>query len=232
MFSVIIPTLNEASLIEETLESVPPDEEPVEVIVADGGSVDATRERASPRARVVTAPRSRALQMNAGARVASGEVFVFLHADTRLPRNGFRLIRSALKDPGMESGTFRLQFDAQTPMLRFYAFCTRFPLPQICFGDRALFVRRSVFEEVGGFPRIPIFEDLQMVRLLHQRGRFRFLTAPVTTAARRFEQNGPILQQLRNGYLWLGFMLGADPHKAARLYPYKMAQSPAQDRST
>ena len=99
-----------------------------------------------------------------------------------------------LTDPSAEAGTFRLSFDSTTPLLRFYSFCTRFPFPRICFGDRGLFVRRAVFEALGGFTKISIFEDPEMVRLLYQRGGFCFLSQTVTTAARRFESVGPLRQ--------------------------------------
>ncbi len=194
----------------------------MEVIVADGGSADATRRLAASFAKVVESPRGRALQMNAGAAVASGDVYVFLHADTLLPPTAFSSIRSVLVDPRIESGAFRLRFDDESPILRFYSFCTHLPLPQICFGDRAMFVRRTVFEEVGGFPEIPIFEDLEMVRLLHRRGGFHFLKQPVNTSARRFRRVGPIRQQLRNTYLWCHFMLGTDPQRVARRYSYEV----------
>ncbi len=221
MFSVVLPALNEAACIVQTLRSIPPDEAPVEVIVADGGSIDATRQLAAPFARVVEAPRGRAVQMNAGAALAHGDVLVFLHADTHLAKTAFSRIRAVLDDPRAESGAFRLGFDEETLLLRFYSLCTRLPLPQICFGDRALFVRRTAFEDIGGYPEIPMFEDLEMVRTLHRRGGFRFLPEYATTSARRFLRNGPIRQQLRNTYLWCHFMLGTDPCKVARHYPYE-----------
>ena len=93
-------------------------------------------------------------------------------------------------------------------------------MPSICFGDRGLFVRRAVFEALGGFPDVPIFEDLEMVRLLHQRGGFRFLPQALTTAARRFETVGPLRQQLLNTYLWTRYQLGANPERIAHLYSY------------
>jgi len=185
--------------------------------------VDATRRLAATFARVVQSPRGRALQMNAGAAAASGDILVFLHADTRLPQDAFSSVRSALKEPGAESGTFRLRFDEESPILRLYGFATHLPLPQICFGDRALFVRRTVFEEIGGFPEIPIFEDLEMARLLHRRGGFHFLLQHATTSARRFLHVGPIRQQLRNTYLWCHFMLRTDPLSVARHYSYEIS---------
>ena len=218
--SVIIPALNEATRIERTLTSVTEQPEPWETIVVDGGSTDETVARAAQVATVLTAPPGRAHQMNRGWKASDGEVLLFLHADTLLAPDAFDLIRAALADASVEAGAFRLRFDVETPLLRFYSFCTRFPMPRICFGDRGLFVRRAVFETLGGFPEVSIFEDLEMVRLLHRRGGFRFLSQAVTTAARRFETVGPLRQQLLNTYLWTRYQLGTDPERIAHLYSY------------
>ena len=218
--SVVIPALNEAARIERTLEALVAQPGPWEVIVVDGGSTDETMARAAAYATVLTSSPGRARQMNHGAKDADGAVLLFLHADTLLPADAFDLIRATLSDPSAEAGAFRLRFDVATPLLRFYSFCTRLPLPRLCFGDRGLFVRRVVFEALGGFPKVPIFEDLELVRLLHQRGGFRFLSRAVTTAARRFESVGPLRQQALNSYLWVRYQLGTDPERIAHLYSY------------
>ena len=218
--SVVIPALNEASRIEGTLAAVTALSGPKEVLVVDVGSVDETVARAARAARVLCSAPGRAAQMNTGAEAATGDALFFLHADTIPPPGNLDAIRSALADPSVEAGAFRLAFDKWTPLLRFYSFCTRFHRPSLCFGDRGLFVRRSVFETLGGFAPIPIFEDLELVRRLHRRGGFRFLPGYVVTAARRFERNGPLRQQMRNLYLWLHFMRGSDPERLAHLYRY------------
>ena len=222
--SVVIPTLNEAARIESTLEALATQPGPREVIVVDGGSTDDTMARAAAYATVLTSSPGRARQMNHGAQDADGPVLLFLHADTQLPPDAFDFIRAALTDPSAEAGAFRLRFDVATPLLRFYSFCTRFPLPRLCFGDRGLFVRRRVFETLGGYPEVSIFEDLEMVRLLHKRGGFRFLPQAVTTAARRFESVGPLRQQAFNLYLWTRYQLGTDPERIAHLYSYDRPQ--------
>lgn len=221
LVSVIIPTLNEAAGIERTLESVAAQQADHEVVVADGGSSDDTVRIARPFARVVTSARGRARQMNAGAAEAQGDVLLFLHADTLLPPHALAHVRRALGDPPHEGGAFRLRFDAPTPLLHFYSFCTRFPIPKICFGDRAIFVRSRVFDDVGGYPDIPLFEDLELVRKLHERGGFVFLDTPVTTSARRFLRVGPLRQQLQNTYLWLHYVRGTDPRTLVERYPYE-----------
>ncbi len=222
--SVIIPALNEATQLPRTLQSVVTQDHACEIIVVDGGSTDGTRAVASDAARLLEAPRGRARQMNAGARVATGEAFLFLHADTRLPPDAFAQIRQTLQTPGTEAGAFRLAFDRSSPLLDFYAWCTRWPLPQLCFGDRGLFVTRAAFEAVGGFPDQPMFEDLDLVRALHRRGGFRFLNAAVTTSARRFSTMGTLRQQLLNAFLWTRYMAGADPQALARYYRYNGQQ--------
>ncbi|MFB6272286.1 MAG: TIGR04283 family arsenosugar biosynthesis glycosyltransferase [Salinibacter sp.] len=217
--SVIIPTLNEASTIDRTLRRVHQQAEPFEIIVVDGGSEDETQALArSKGATVRQAPQGRATQMNRGAEDATGSIFLFLHADTLLPPHGLSTIRSALDDPDTASGTFRLRFDNPTPLLRFYAWCTRWPWTRLCFGDRAQFAKRSAFEAVNGFPEWPIFEDLEFAARLDDHGGFRFLDSAVTTSARRFRRHGPLQQQLRNLYLWSHYMWGADPKRVAHLY--------------
>ncbi|NBC00101.1 MAG: glycosyltransferase [Bacteroidetes bacterium] len=218
--SVIIPTLNEAAQLPRTLQSVVRQDHACEVIVVDGGSTDGTRAVASEAARLLEAPRGRAQQMNAGARAATGAALLFLHADTRLPPRAFAQIRQTLQTPGTEAGAFRLTFDRSSPLLDFYAWCTRWPLPQICFGDRGLFMTRAAFEAVGGFPDQPMFEDLALVCALHRRGGFRFLDMAVTTSARRFSAMGTFKQQLLNAFLWTRYMTGADPQALTRYYRY------------
>ena len=219
LISVIIPALNEENFIEATIRSVDSQDEPHEIIVVDGGSSDRTTEIASGLAKVIHAPAGRARQMNAGAREARGDVLLFLHADTRVPPEALGLVRRAVARS--EGGVFRLRFDPSTPLLRIYGVFTCIPTSLIAFGDRTLFVRREVFFELGGFPEIPVFEDLELARLLHRRGRFTFLHEYVVTSSRRFRRHGPLRQQLLNSFLWLHFVVGANPERIAHLYPYR-----------
>ena len=228
LLSIVVPTLNEEAVLGPTLDALDGQAPPFEVLVVDGHSTDDTRERArAAGATVLRAPRGRGTQLNRGAEAAEGDVYLFLHADTLLPPNALARIRDTLASPTATAGTFRLQFDDTTPLLRFYAWCTHWPWIRLCFGDRGLFVTRSAFEAVGGYPDWPIFEDLELAARLHENGGFRFLDTAVTTSARRFQRNGVLTQQLRNAYLWLHYVCGADPERVAHLYRYHEAAAPS-----
>ena len=157
--------------------------------------------------------------MNAGAGIATGDILLFLHADTRLSPNALTIVRNKLSSPSVESGIFSLQFDQSGFWPALYVLCSRVPWHHICFGDRGLFVKRTVFQAIEGYPDIPVFEDLHLVRRLHARGRFKYLRTPVTTAWRRFAHTGPIRQQLKNIRLWIHYMAGTPPNQMCHLYP-------------
>jgi len=228
--SIVIPTLNEEGVVGDTIRHLRRQPSPLELVVVDADSSDATREEArTAGASVLTAPAGRGTQLNRGAEAAEGDLLLFLHADTVLPPNGLSLIRRALSRPSMVAGTFQLQFDAQSPLLQLYAWCTKWPWIRLCFGDRGLFTTRSAFESVGGYPEWPLFEDLELAHRLYEYGGFRFLDAAVTTSARRFRRNGVLRQQLRNFYLWLHYVTGADPERVAHLYRYP---DPSTDRTS
>lgn len=231
LVSVVVPTLNEAGGVAEALASVRRQPGPWEVVVADGGSTDGTADavsRALPDAKVVTGAQGRALQMNAGAALATGDVLLFLHADTRLPDGAFDDVRHALADAAAAGGCFRTAFDlhdgaddfgpAGRAFMRLWESRLWMRWHRLAFGDRALFVRSEVFDAVGGFPEQPLFEDLDLVRSVRQHGRFVFLDAEVTTSARRFRRHGAVRQQLRNVGLWLGWNLGVAPARLKRFY--------------
>jgi len=221
LVSIVIPALNEARCISDTLIALQEQTGPFEIIVVDGGSEDDTPLISSKYATVITSERGRANQMNAGAEAAKGEILLFLHADTRIPENALERIRESVSQRNYEAGIFRLRFDRETCLLRLYSFCTRYKQPRFCFGDRAMFVKKDVFKRVNGFSSIPIFEDLDLSIRLHRRGRFLFRPEYVTTAARRFEEKGPLRQQLLNTFLWLRYTFGTSPTKLAKYYKYK-----------
>lgn len=216
--SVIIPALNEENNILRTLLSIKKQQGDFEIIVVDGGSTDQTAEIARPHASVISSERGRAVQMNAGARLASGEILLFLHADSILHCDAFDHLSRVLKDPEIIGGTFTLRFDSDKLLLRFYTFFTRFKFRYFHYGDQGIFVRRSTFEQFGGFKEIPIMEDIDFIRRMHKRGRVALIRLPVTTSARRFLKRGLLRQQLLNTILVSLYVLGVKPETLSRWY--------------
>lgn len=219
--SIIVPALNEAGTIAETLALLQPlRRRAVELIVVDGGSTDRTAQVAGPLAsRVVRSPKGRAVQMNTGARTATGEILLFLHADTILPAGADRRVAEAI-EAGAVWGRFDVRLSGRHPLLRVVeTFMNgRSRLTGIATGDQALFVRRDGFERVGGFPEIPLMEDLALSKALKRLGRPACLWARVTTSSRRWEEHGILRTILLMWWLRLRYFLGADPAQLARIY--------------
>ncbi len=215
--SVIIPALNEAAGIVAALEALAPlRASGHEVIVADGGSGDDTRELAAALAdRVVAAPRGRARQMNAGAAAASGDALLFLHADTRLPAGADELILHALeKNPW---GRFDVAIEGCSALLPVIAFFMnrRSRLTGIATGDQAIFVRRDAFP---GFPEIALMEDVAFSKAMKRRAPPACLRDKVSTSGRRWERNGVVRTVILMWRLRLAYFLGASPDELARQY--------------
>ena len=220
LISIIIPTLNEASSLRSTLESVM-NQTDCEYIVSDGGSDDRTIDVAGQLpVTLITSPRGRAVQMNAGARQARGEILLFLHADTRLTPSSLEAVRKTLQDPAVVGGAFQLRIDSDRPLVKFIERIAnlRSRYLHLPYGDQALFVRRSTFESIGGFTPWPLMEDVDFVRRLRQRGRVHLLPETATTSARRWEREGVAWTTLRNGLLLSGFCLGLSPGWLAKWY--------------
>lgn len=206
--SVIIPALNEQEAIGSTLADLRENHEPDEVIVADGGSTDRTREISSALARVLETPRGRARQLNAGARAAQGDIFLFLHADTRLPAGGVEKVRGLIASREAEAGRFRMRFDRDDFFLRLYASYTRFHF--FSYGDQAFFVKREIFEKMGGFSESAPFEDIEFYKRLLRITPPYIIKNPVTTSARRFLKVGKFRQKWINLVLVTLYYLGMD----------------------
>jgi rSAM/selenodomain-associated transferase 2 len=210
--TVVIPTLNEASHIEQCLASVQTTLPKAEIIVVDGGSSDDTVELASKwGVTVLSARRGRGTQCNIGGQRASGDLIVFLHADTTLPDNASTVITTGFRDGGTRVATFRMKFDDDHILLRIYSFFTRFDSAWFKFGDQAIIIRRELFSEIGGFPDWPLLEDVELLRRLRISTRIRILPASVTTSARRLRKDGLLRRQLRNGMILARFMCGTSP---------------------
>lgn len=219
--SVLVLALNEEGQVADAVFSA--SAPGVEVVVVDGGSTDATRERAvAAGARVIDSggEAGRAKQMAAGVRNSRGEVILFLHADTRLPSGFDTAIESVLTDHSTVGGAFGFRFDQRGAALRFVEFGVRvrvalFGMP---YGDQALFVRRSVLDEIGGVPQAPIMEDLDLVRAMGRCGRVAQIALPVVTSARRYVSLGVFRTMFRNWLVAAGWVLGIDRGRLASWY--------------
>jgi rSAM/selenodomain-associated transferase 2 len=216
--SVIIPALNESENILATLLSVKKQQGDFEIIVVDGGSIDGTAVSARAHAQVISSARGRAIQMNTGARLAKGDALLFLHADSSLHPHALSALRQTLAVSEIVGGTFTLKFDSNKFLLRLYAFFTRFKFRYFHFGDQGIFVRRSTFEQLGGFKEMPLMEDIDFLLRLRKQGRVALIQLPVTTSARRFVKQGLVRQQLLNGFLLTLYMLGVRPEILAKWY--------------
>jgi rSAM/selenodomain-associated transferase 2 len=219
--AIVIPTLNEEDKIAETIRHTA-DLGFDEIVVVDGGSSDQTRTMVESLslARFVTSPPGRASQLNAGAKACRGDILVFLHADTLLPVTARRAIESALADPIVGGGRFDVQFDSATMWgTVISAFMNlRSRLTKISTGDQALFVRRDVFERLGGFAEIPLMEDVEFSVRLNRAGATAALRETVTTSFRRWEQLGPLRTILLMWGLRFLYWAGVSPHRLQRFY--------------
>ncbi|MBC8876227.1 MAG: TIGR04283 family arsenosugar biosynthesis glycosyltransferase [Planctomycetes bacterium] len=218
--SVVIPTLNEAAHLPRTLDSLCGGEN-IETIVVDGGSSDGTLGIAQREdCQVLRSPPSRAQQLNAGARSASGSILLFLHADTRLPPAFDSAVRTTLDEPGVVGGAFRLRIDAPSRSLRIIerAVDIRSRLFQMPYGDQAIFVNKKTFLELGGFPELPIMDDYEFIRRLRRRGKIRTASTAVLTSGRRWQQLGPWRTTWVNQKIILGYYLGIAPNRLAVWY--------------
>ena len=218
--SVIIPVLDEEKTIASTVNNVR-SLGPEEVLVVDGGSTDRTREISEQAgATVFLGPRGRACQMNRGAQEATGDVFLFLHADTQLPVSAFDDVKLALKDPEFVGGRFDVKLDGNRWSLRVVGTMINFRsrLTKVATGDQAIFVRRRVFEELGGFPDIPLMEDIAFCSALKRKGKVACLRSRVITSARRWEVEGVWRTVVRMWTLKLLYLIGVSPMKLRQYY--------------
>lgn len=219
--SVVLPTLNEEADLVETVHRARANDEVQEIIVVDGGSRDRTREVAAElNCVVLNAPASRGGQLRLGAARATGEVVLFLHADTWLPPGAGRAALDALKAPGVVGGGFWKVFRDPAWLMRgSRARCAfRLWFGGRILGDQAMFVRRDALEQIGGVPDMSLMEDVELSRLLRQRGRLVLANATVSTSTRRFRKHGVLRTYLRMAHVSLLHWLGAQPDELRRLY--------------
>jgi len=222
LISIIIPVLNEEPvLVESLLRLQALRQRGCEIIVVDGGSRDHSAEVARVFAGgIVQAPQGRAKQMNMGARAAKGEILWFLHADSQPPAGADGLIRQALAEPGILWGRFDVRLSGNHPLLRLVEMLMniRSRLTAIATGDQGIFVRRVSFEQVGGYPDIPLMEDIALSRVLKRASRPACLRQRIMASSRRWERNGVLRTILLMWSLRLAYFLGASPARLARLY--------------
>jgi len=218
--SVIIPTLNEASELPETLKHARAIPEVKEIIVVDAGSTDDTRAIARDHnCIVIKSEPSRGGQLRLGAQRASGEVVLFLHADTWLPENAGAVIRETLARPLVIAGGFYKRFrdGGALPGSRLRCWLL-WALTNRLFGDQAIFVKRKALEQCGGVPDVPLMEEFELCKKLAGRGRLALASATVLTSARKFRDHGTLKTYWRMMGVSVRYWLGASPQRLAEIY--------------
>ena len=218
--TAIIPVLNEESALPRTLKLLLA--QGFDCLVVDGGSRDRTVQLARGLGTpVLSSPPGRARQMNLGARETRADILFFVHADSHPPPTAPRIIRHTLKRPGVAAGAFRLRIHPGTPLTSIIAALANFRshFSQLPYGDQGLFLYRSTFFRIGGFPDIPLMEDLALVRRLKKTGRIAVSSRPMSTSDRRWRETGWLTNTLKNQYRLLRYHRGAPPEKLASAYP-------------
>jgi rSAM/selenodomain-associated transferase 2 len=222
MISVIIPALNEAEVIGNCIKSLREEAGDIEIIAVDGGSVDGTLEIIGNFDDIVLvkSPKGRGRQMNEGAGAATGDVYLFLHADTILEQGWSNEIMTALEDSSVKGGAFTLAIASPGRHYRLIEHivrlrCTLWKLP---YGDQGIFARRDVFERIGGYKNIPLMEDVDIVERIKREGRISILPRKAFTSHRRWEKKGWIETTLMNQLIMIMYRLGIDTRRLAELY--------------
>ncbi len=219
-FGVVIPALNEADCIVQAVESVRGADAVAGVVVVDAGSTDGTLRLArAAGADVLAAPGGRGAQMNAGARAVAGDTLLFLHADCRLPAGAFAAMGAVLA-AGHDAGLFAIDYASEHPLLRLVSQLSRCRSRFTEYGEAALFVRRSRYESVGGFPEWPLFEDVEILARLRRAGTLGRARGSVRASPRRYLQRGVWRQQGLNLLLFTLYHLGVAPSTLQRLYAH------------
>ena len=218
--ALIVPTLNEADTITASLERLQRDFPDCELVVVDGGSSDATVALAAGVTNVIEGPTGRAAQMNLGAARTTAPILWFIHADCRVDPSALQEIHASLTNPQVVGGGLSLRFDRRSRSLDYLAWSSTIRARRLhqVFGDQAMFVRRAIFDELGGYPDLPVMEDLELSRRLARRGELVVLSATSTASTRRFDADGTWSMIVFMQALKVGYFLGVDPVRLARSY--------------
>jgi rSAM/selenodomain-associated transferase 2 len=213
--------LNEAGFIEKTCQHLMDMSTTAELIIVDGGSTDDTVTLGSHYGKVITSPRGRAIQMNSGARHATGEVYWFLHADCLPHPESVKKIQETVEADQVIAGAFEYRLDAEGSLYRISEYLSnrKNRILKLIYGDMGIFVKAPVFSQMGGFREIPIMEDIDFCKRIKPFGKIVILPYPMMTSARRWKQEGPVRNFLRNWMLQLGWAIGVSPKYLAKWYP-------------
>lgn len=220
--SIIIPVLNEAENLPQLMEVIRQRNSGLinEIIVADGGSTDNTTKLAKELgAKVIISPKTgRAAQMNAGAGVAKGDILYFLHADTYPPENFDKLISDSITN-NIGAGCFLLKFDCNHPGLKFYAYFTKYKTRFVRYGDQSLYIKASLFKEIGGFKEsLVVMEDQEIYHRIRKYADIRIIQKPVVTSAQKYRVNGVVRLQLIFSVIFLGYYMGVHQNTLVHIY--------------
>ncbi len=221
MISIIIPVLNEAQNIETFLKELKQQKGNYEIIIVDGGSNDDTIKIAHDYARTLVSKKGRAIQMNAGASIAKGDIFLFLHPATKLPINALLRVEETLKDGRVIGGAFLVKFDSKKFLFRLGEFFIRLKssLFNRFYGDQAIFIRRNFFSELSGFKEIPIMEDYDFCKRIRKLGgQIVIIKNPLIISARRYLEKGILKQFFKNQWIKILYKLRVSPERLARIY--------------
>jgi rSAM/selenodomain-associated transferase 2 len=217
--SIIIPILNEAKVLEETLSQLQSEGGYHELIIVDGGSTDGSTRIAEKYGKVLTSVRGRAKQLNAGAAAATGDILIFLHADIWLEPGALAAVENALSS-GYVGGGFHQKIDGKSPLYRMIEIAgdIRGKYLKVFYGDSGIFLSRANFETIGGFPDVPILEEMEFSKGLRRLGKTTLVTPRIHISARRWETRGIVRTTVNNWVITLLYFLKVSPARLAKLY--------------
>ena len=235
-FSIIIPVIHESKLINTQLEAVKhlTTDEPFEIIVVDGSpTLDTLKVITDPTITTASCQQGRGRQMNAGAAHASGDILVFLHADTTLPTHALLLMQKTLQNEQLVGGAFTVQIQSSRLSLRMAAALStlRSQITRVPYGDQVIFLRKSYFNAIGGYRDIPLMEDVELMRRIRKKnGNIIILPTPVVTSARRWDQEGLYYTTLRDTIIIFLYWCGIPAEKLAKFYPWQIEDVPKNNK--